>query len=1165
MVACPECGKGLRELEGGYFVCNNPECLLHRRRDYLLTLEQLEVLAEIDKGVEESFAKSDMGRYMRLIKKSGSVRPHGKINWGSEDADEQVVSEDESEEKKPRKLSEYKESGSWLNIDGDTFYERDLPALETARRAVVPDEKWKGYSQDEKAKTYKNISRWLSKFEKSYSKPIVNKWRKQIGDALNSGEEQYQVTEVIKGANALERMRTLPEKKKRKYQGYFLAKAVTLKEDLEKKRKKPSSAATSETTSPSSEPVPTPDTTPASTPPTEPSQAAPSGPEGQLCPTCGRIFGREMRTLRNIQGTQRYVCDHCNGEFIITDRGMLPIQIHTNVENAPTEICPRCVGKNKIKVEKFKTPQQGTIFRLKCENPRCEGREIVNPAGTRILKPWFMDLAERDYEHWIEVRKRRKFEQLEVLKNLPPLANSRLQGRREREIKRMGTHINESGFTNAYAERLGITEAGLINSGFDPKEPEMFSDDEQGEFKQRDALLDEELSGRSSEGIRKFSENLRRNRVGKFFQGFQEHSAMKEHGTQAVVSLILLLFGAVIGAVLGWPFIVAFAAWAARNMLPDPKKIKQVKDFERNRFGSLFAKSAEGDEDVFNNRYSTGIAVSKSMLKIVILFFFGWGFFVTDLPFRGFLLLVFFFTAYFTVPGEYSTDEPQKFMEGILRPPLAILLAWFVFFGIFKSTELAWLTMAFFAVLPVVSERRNIARAIGNAGSGVTTTYETVDKFIFAILMIIGAGSVMWGGGMNLDLGTIFGNIFFPFWIVAFLGGLTSPAQVRPYTGVIVLVMVFIFYTAGTGEQIVGQGFFGEWWPTAHNAITSLTEPLGEMFSTLQGTFGQTFLLLTNPVGFSKQIMEGSYVKSPTGPTGSYGVEIENLQIPALYPGTPNMATLNIKNVGPVKARNVVVRIGMPAEFKDVLTLQGRGNINLDDNKIDKSEIPEFGEMNPNFIVPLFFIIDASDCDAIKKSGWFSRLSDRNRYIRVNVSVEYDYEVSSWMPLTVISDQEWRDRTIKGTFNPVKVQSYISTSPVKLSLGSFDQPLVAGDMPFYIGFNSTSAEGKGSKILDAEVVLEYPKEIETDQGGPDCKPKGNNGELTWHFNDKPDPPNSIRFQAVFCTFPKTPDPVAPSKTYYIQANSTFRFEKTETKDTLFTFSDVCPKDTGSGS
>ncbi len=197
------------------------------------------------------------------------------------------------------------------------------------------------------------------------------------------------------------------------------------------------------------------------------------------------------------------------------------------------------------------------------------------------------------------------------------------------------------------------------------------------------------------------------------------------------------------------------------------------------------------------------------------------------------------------------------------------------------------------------------------------------------------------------------------------------------------------------------------------------------------------------------------------------------------------------------------------------------------------------------------------------------------------------------MSLEFISENEWRDRVSKGTFAPQKVISHISTSPVKLSIGSFDQPIVKGT-PYFIGINMTSAEGPKSEIVwewqennfnkYTTVLLDIPEELGITEG--DCKPRPKEvlpdssflwtGELEElspghpYFYTDPTLGGGIRNRAIFCrSANRIPTGLdrepgesvieAPSESFLIRAHSDFRFRRWVEKDTLFAFSDVCDK------
>ncbi len=933
------------------------------------------------------------------------------------------------------------------------------------------------------------------------------------------------------------------------------------------------------------------------------------------CPTCGRLFGHVTHTLierhvvddpefvkkygrrRDGQPLLRFYCDHCNGEFIPSKYGLVPYHPVFSVDEAAKfpMSCPEC--KSRVKHVEFKTPGQGTIHRLECTNPHCTGEPLIDPNGIKVVKPWFMDLGERDFQHWKMEKARMQQEALGINSDtgIPErliAAIERFVGRgtvRDQEAridegKRIVQDLRKRGFSSVNMKRFGLDEDNLDHRqllrefGLDKDEHEMYSGEERKaydeESKKTEAKLAGDRSGRRwerrggigrkirpdevDEAERGEADQGRRVNVKRFFDHVERHSegGFKRHG---VGTMLLFLIGIIVGSQFGWQFMVGFTCWAGRNMLPNAKRLRIKPNHGDNRLGSLTAHE-DTDEEHYDNRVSTGLSVTKSLLKIASLTFLALGFFSTELPFRGFLLLVFFFASYFSLPAEYSTEEAEKFMEGILRVPVALVLSFVVFWGIFKSPELAWLCLAFFGVIPTPTEKQNLAVAIGRGASGATATYETVDKFLFLGLMALGLWAVLgpgFGVNMDLDIGTLFGNIFLYFWIISLIGGVTSPSSVRPYTGIVMLILVFFFYSSGGGEQIVGQGFFGAWWPSIHNTMMTVIEPMNQGFSALSGTFGQTFMLLTNPVGYAHQITEGTYVQSPTGLTGAYGVELEQINLPHIYIGTRSLATLNVRNVGPRDATNVEVTLSLQEDLP-VKMIPSAFNMQSGEGYIE-----EFVRMEPSFVVPLVFSLDATDCETINKQGWLSKLSKRNEYIRTTMTVEYTYEVDSWMPLEIISNREWRDRTAKGTFTQSKVLSYISTSPAKLSIGSFEQPIVAGNRPFYLGLNLTSAEGANSEIVwdHADTVISFEVPEELDKNNLLCTPTAKREpsgsgiiKYTWSGKD-------VKNKAIYCTSSSIADFDTPSITYYIRADAKFRFRKWVTKDTEFAFDDACSSST----
>ncbi len=582
-----------------------------------------------------------------------------------------------------------------------------------------------------------------------------------------------------------------------------------------------------------------------------------------------------------------------------------------------------------------------------------------------------------------------------------------------------------------------------------------------------------------------------------------------------------------------------------------------------------------------DNRRSSGLASLKVILKVAAIVLIGLGLYQSAVPMAGVVYMIFVFASYYSLPITYDVENPEEFLGSIFR----FLLGFFVPFslmGMFGegSGILFWISLAFLLVFPV-AKTKSEAKALNMAVTAGESHREMFDKLIFILIMVVVL--LVFMGWLNIGAFPGFegtsNTVFWACWGVGLFAGILSPAEVRPYTGMIVIAIVFLLFTAGPGQQAVGSAFLGQWWPAFHNAVSTVTSPFGEIFGTLQDTFGSTFLLMTNPVGYANQIMEGGYEKNPTGKTGAYGVELDSVKIPVLYPGTPAMATFNVKNVGPVDGKDVRVFLEVPIKFKDVVNLTDsdgtRLNAYTEDDEYASYIIPygdeEAFDMDLNDVRPFFFMMN-SECIIVmqRKGDRDYQYETRDLYIPFRVRVEYNYMVNSWIPLEVISGEEWERQTTEGRFDPVKVISHISTSPAKLSLGTFDQPIVE-NRPLYIGFNLSSAEGDDSAIVwdwknprtnsdeYTTITLGVPDDFSAAFEPGKCIPfdpaRSSGDTYVWEYDNE-----LYRGKSVFCTDNKGVNIDTPSATFFINASATFRFTSWEEVETRFAFSDVCDKE-----
>lgn len=310
---------------------------------------------------------------------------------------------------------------------------------------------------------------------------------------------------------------------------------------------------------------------------------------------------------------------------------------------------------------------------------------------------------------------------------------------------------------------------------------------------------------------------------------------------------------------------------------------------------------------------SGGLAFIRSIAKTSAIVCFAVGFRLMGDIFNFLLILVCFF-GYFALKIEVDPRSPAEIIESLIRFGFlgAYFIPFYIFGGIFHSTALILITLAFFAVPPVFSRGRGFFGFIKNVGA---ETGEMITRLMFTVIMIFVLVGVMTGLFDLTGTGTL-KYVFLYFWVITFIGGVSSPAVSRPMIGALMLVASTIIFGIGPGSQDVGSALFGQWWPTLHNTVEQGLEPVSEMFGTLTDTFGTTFQLMINPVGFAHEIVEGSYVRSDAEKIGAYGIEIEEIRTTPLYVTQPFNTIVKVKNVGSFEGRNIVLTIDSKLEYR---------------------------------------------------------------------------------------------------------------------------------------------------------------------------------------------------------------------------------------------------------
>lgn len=679
-----------------------------------------------------------------------------------------------------------------------------------------------------------------------------------------------------------------------------------------------------------------------------------------------------------------------------------------------------------------------------------------------------------------------------------------------------------------------------------------------------------------------------------------EQSAYGGYLKSVIYLLAFIVIGVIVAGTTGsWLFFVGFLGIAIYLLFPDPHEI-DAKEEEKKVSGAMFLSIVPGHS---RSSSHNGIAFMKSAGKVTAIIGFAFGFQGLGDVFNTLFIATAIF-GYFLLKVEY--ENSAEFIESLLRFFLGIILIPWIFNDIFNSLVLAGIAFAFFAIPPLPSEGiKDISKVLSRGLSGATAYFEMAQKFIFIIIMVlvlIGSGSL---GFMGISPAAGWGltgtmqYTFIYFWLVCGIAGFFSPAKERPVTGGIMLGAALVIYGIGPGSQAVGAGLLGQWWPTVHNTFSAVTEPMANIMSSLGNTLGQGFLLLTNPVGYATQLMNGTYAQNPVGQTGSFGVDITDFTITNIFPEQPYVISAIMENKGAFMAENVSISLlalggdkfattgtsrtrelqwtlnpydvyGRKQKLIDIENLGFKTGLACNYLSEDRKECFQcYGEDISENLGNKPCVGKDLDRLMVWQAGFQSigitcftiaGTSLRKMFIPISAKVKYDYQSDSRVEVEFISKAEWDRLAQAGQLdNRFKfVQSQYSSAPVKFPIGTagLKNPILENQQ-FHISMMLDSAFERGSQIEAVEgVELRYPTEWGEVK---DCSPSNAEkqlGRIIW--KEETGGPKTF-----VCYFnPLGPDKLggAPSKTYIVTAHANYTFSRWKYKDTDIKFGGFCCPD-----
>ena len=503
---------------------------------------------------------------------------------------------------------------------------------------------------------------------------------------------------------------------------------------------------------------------------------------------------------------------------------------------------------------------------------------------------------------------------------------------------------------------------------------------------------------------------------------------------------------------------------------------------------------------------------------------------------------------YFTLSSTIESNNPQGSIEAPFRMLMAIVIG-IIFVTLFNSWLLGLISIAFLLVPPnYMASTRGVRNQ--NIVLQASEAHTAADNIIFTIIMFIvllGSGALAilpWIGALFVSIGLwgwaltgAFAALFLIYWIVAWIAGITSAPQARPYIGMLFIGFAFMAFTfGGPGSNDVGSAFFGQWWPQVYQTGINVFGPIKDSFEGFSDSLGQGINLLTNPTGFAQGIIEGNFGKDKdTGLAGALGLDIETVRATQIRPYQPYSVIVKMRNKGSASAENVTVDLiagkGVPNSV-DVSWFEfNRERIYIPIESLGFSTYSkDVGTVSKKDVREIFF--DSENTGLV--CGVVNEFELRNKPLPIVADVEYDYKIESTVDLEVLSEEEWEKRIKETTFATVtKKAATLTNSPVKLNLGLPEQPHREG-LPFSLEIELKTAQKRGNlkEIYNVEVTYPSGLEVESCTGDPTPVDEGDKKKLIWG--------QFPQTGSAFCHF-KPAYIATTSKNFVFNAKSDFRF------------------------
>ncbi|MFB6088553.1 MAG: hypothetical protein ABEK36_02115 [Candidatus Aenigmatarchaeota archaeon] len=506
------------------------------------------------------------------------------------------------------------------------------------------------------------------------------------------------------------------------------------------------------------------------------------------------------------------------------------------------------------------------------------------------------------------------------------------------------------------------------------------------------------------------------------------------------------LFQQIIKGILIW-FIITAIGWVVSNLVWHGI-IGNFYWFLIGGFCIGFSVMDFAPENVF-------FQVTRAGMRGIGIYFVGMSAWVVY-PLAG--LLVTFF-GYLTLPAEVASDLHYESTLAGVRFMLGILLTFFVYNMIGGSFLIKWgLTLivgGFFATLPEITPGQVGNSRVGSALNVVVNAGGGEEQMGSRLISVMACASGTALGLLHFGLNNpapfpmaTFGM----FGLVAVVTAYSTPSSVRGMAGMPYVLVIF-FVTGLIFPGVIGEAFFGAWWPTIHENMQDTFGPLSDSMSSSLQNFKFGFNCLLDPVGCARKWEPGS-----TTEKGVYAVDINKIE-PLIeevrtYPSENNPKSvetmIEIENKGARTSENIKLQLLEPI-LPEIGKVGKPKEMSCNGKMISATKNCTIDKLYPGETKQISATYEITGGDKLEQGD----------FIKLPAKISYVYSANATLDVELWDDDYYKEMHLKDQVNPQYVQSKDTGGVVGVGLSAGIKQPVRDTMPRVPIFVSLQNRGNG--------------------------------------------------------------------------------------------------------